>query len=83
MFIFFSFIESWLNCIKVLLNLRFLFLQFFLHFQIIEAVRIILTVRDEAKDKNIQVEMGWVGSVTKGLYQPVPAEVTFLSFVFP
>ncbi|MFH4973511.1 hypothetical protein AB6A40_000220 [Gnathostoma spinigerum] len=40
-----------------------------------EAVRIILTVRDETKDKNLQIEMGWVGEKTNGRHQAVPAEI--------
>ncbi|VDN28271.1 unnamed protein product [Gongylonema pulchrum] len=40
-----------------------------------EAVRIILTVRDEAKDKNMQVEMGWVGKNTDGKHQSVPRDI--------
>ncbi|VDM49648.1 unnamed protein product [Toxocara canis] len=45
-----------------------------------EAARIILTVRDEAKDKNLQIEMGWVGESTNGKHHTVPPEV---SFFFP
>lgn len=47
-----------------------------------EAVRIILMVRDEAKDKNMQVEMGWVGAVTGGKHQSVPKDVSCFFFFF-
>uniref|UniRef100_F1LBE7 Proteasome subunit alpha type-3 n=1 Tax=Ascaris suum TaxID=6253 RepID=F1LBE7_ASCSU len=40
-----------------------------------EAARIIMTVRDEAKDKNLQIEMGWVGENTNGKHHTVPAEI--------
>ncbi|KHN78091.1 Proteasome subunit alpha type-3 [Toxocara canis] len=40
-----------------------------------EAARIILTVRDEAKDKNLQIEMGWVGESTNGKHHTVPPEI--------
>ncbi|EJW71101.1 hypothetical protein WUBG_17992, partial [Wuchereria bancrofti] len=39
-----------------------------------EAARIILMVRDEAKDKNLQVEMGWVGEITGGKHEIVPKD---------
>ena len=40
-----------------------------------EAARILLTVRDESKDKNLRIEMGWVGANTNGKHQAVPTEV--------
>jgi len=40
-----------------------------------EAARIILTVRDESKDKNVQIEMGWVGERTNGKHQLIPTDV--------
>ncbi|CAA88436.2 Proteasome subunit alpha type-3 [Caenorhabditis elegans] len=40
-----------------------------------EAARIIMVVRDENKDKNVQIEMGWVGEQTNGKYEEVPSEV--------
>uniref|UniRef100_A0A1I7UCI3 Proteasome subunit alpha type n=1 Tax=Caenorhabditis tropicalis TaxID=1561998 RepID=A0A1I7UCI3_9PELO len=40
-----------------------------------EAARIIMAVRDENKDKNVQIEMGWVGEHTNGKYEEVPSEV--------
>ncbi|VDO06628.1 unnamed protein product [Brugia timori] len=40
-----------------------------------EAARIILMVRDEAKDKNLQVEMGWVGEITGGKHEIVPKDI--------
>ncbi|VDM08374.1 unnamed protein product [Wuchereria bancrofti] len=43
-----------------------------------EAARIILMVRDEAKDKNLQVEMGWVGEITGGKHEIVPKDVGFI-----
>ncbi|CAD5215267.1 unnamed protein product [Bursaphelenchus xylophilus] len=39
-----------------------------------EAVRILLTVRDESKDKNLRIEMGWVGKHTNGKHQAVPED---------
>ncbi|VDK63795.1 unnamed protein product, partial [Onchocerca ochengi] len=40
-----------------------------------EAARIILMVRDEAKDKNLQIEMGWVGKITGGKHEIVPKNI--------
>lgn len=40
-----------------------------------EAARILLTVRDESKDKNLRLEMGWVGANTNGKHQLVPQEI--------
>jgi|UniRef100_A0AC35GPD3 20S proteasome subunit alpha 7 len=40
-----------------------------------EAARILLTVRDESKEKNLRIEMGWVGATTNGKHQVVPTEV--------
>uniref|UniRef100_A0A915Q5S2 Proteasome alpha-type subunits domain-containing protein n=1 Tax=Setaria digitata TaxID=48799 RepID=A0A915Q5S2_9BILA len=40
-----------------------------------EAARIILMVRDESKDKNLQVEMGWVGDITGGKHEIVPKDI--------
>lgn len=34
-----------------------------------EAVRIVMTVRDETKEKNVQIEMGWVGERTGGKHE--------------
>lgn len=34
-----------------------------------EAARILLTVRDESKEKNLRIEMGWVGASTNGKHQ--------------
>ncbi|KAI6180736.1 Proteasome subunit alpha type-3 [Aphelenchoides besseyi] len=39
-----------------------------------ETVRILITIRDEAKDKNLRVEMGWVGKHTNGKHELVPAD---------
>lgn len=35
-------------------------------------------VRDEAKDKNLQVEMGWVGQITGGKHENIPKDVGFI-----
>lgn len=35
-------------------------------------------VRDEAKDKNLQVEMGWVGQITGGKHEIIPKDVGFI-----
>jgi len=40
-----------------------------------EAARIILTVRDETKDKNWKFEAGWVGEKTGGKHEMVPDDV--------
>ncbi|KAM3719714.1 Proteasome subunit [Dirofilaria immitis] len=40
-----------------------------------EAARIILMVRDEAKDKNLQVEMSWVGEITGGKHEFIPKDI--------
>ncbi|CAJ0931407.1 unnamed protein product, partial [Mesorhabditis belari] len=37
-----------------------------------EAVRIIMAIRDEGKDKNVTIEMSWVGENTKGNAELVP-----------
>jgi 20S proteasome subunit alpha 7 len=34
-----------------------------------EAARIIMVVREENKEKDVQIEMGWVGAKTKGIHQ--------------
>lgn len=40
-----------------------------------EAVRILLTVRDESSQKNQCIEVGWVGANTNGKYEVVSKEV--------
>lgn len=35
-------------------------------------------VRDETKDKNLQVEMGWVGEITGGKHEIVPKDVSVI-----
>ncbi|PIO74263.1 peptidase, T1 family [Teladorsagia circumcincta] len=40
-----------------------------------EAARIIMAIRDENKDKDVQIELGWVGEHTEGKHQTVPADV--------
>ncbi len=40
-----------------------------------EAARIILMVRDESKDKNFKLEIGWVGENTDGKFEEVPDKV--------
>jgi len=37
-----------------------------------EAARIIMIVREENKEKDVQIEMGWIGAKTKGIHQIVP-----------
>uniref|UniRef100_A0A0N5AFD9 Proteasome subunit alpha type-3 n=1 Tax=Syphacia muris TaxID=451379 RepID=A0A0N5AFD9_9BILA len=44
-----------------------------------EAVRIILTVRDESKDKDLQIEMGWVGKETGGKHETVPQKTVLMA----
>jgi 20S proteasome subunit alpha 7 len=34
-----------------------------------ETVRILITIRDEAKEKNVRIEMGWVGKNTNGRHE--------------
>jgi len=43
---------------------------------VIEAARIIYLVHDDAKEKEFELEMSWIGDETKGLHLPVP-EVLF------
>jgi len=40
-----------------------------------EATRIIYAVRDETKDKNVVLELSWVGEHTNGRHEIVPADV--------
>ncbi|CAD6197459.1 unnamed protein product [Caenorhabditis auriculariae] len=40
-----------------------------------EAARIIIAIRDENKDKDVQIEMGWVGENTNGKHEVVPDDV--------
>ncbi|KAJ8869492.1 hypothetical protein PR048_028483 [Dryococelus australis] len=40
-----------------------------------EAARIIYVVHDELKDKQFELELSWVGAVTDGLHERVPADV--------
>lgn len=40
-----------------------------------EVARIIHLVHDEVKDKSFELELSWVGEVTGGLHQSVPADV--------
>lgn len=40
-----------------------------------EVARIIHVVHDEVKDKNFELELSWVGEVSDGLHQTVPADV--------
>ncbi|KAI1726827.1 proteasome subunit domain-containing protein [Ditylenchus destructor] len=39
-----------------------------------EAVRILLTIRDESNQKNLKIEAGWVGESTNGKFQIVKKE---------
>lgn len=36
-----------------------------------EAVKILMTVRDESKQKNQKIEMGWVGAKTNGKHEVI------------
>lgn len=40
-----------------------------------EAVRIIYATRDETKDKNVSLEMSWIGKETEGRHEIVPKDV--------
>lgn len=40
-----------------------------------EVAKIIYTVHDEVKDKEFELEMSWVGEVSGGLHQIVPADI--------
>lgn len=41
----------------------------------IEAARIIYLVHDDAKEKEFELEMSWIGDETKGLHLPVPKDL--------
>jgi len=40
-----------------------------------EVAKIIYVVHDEVKDKSFELELGWVGEVTNGKFERVPADV--------
>ncbi|PSR71802.1 hypothetical protein PHLCEN_2v12303 [Hermanssonia centrifuga] len=42
---------------------------------VIEAARIIYLVHDDAKEKDFELEMSWIGDETNGLHLPVPKEL--------
>ncbi|EIW82423.1 proteasome subunit alpha type-3 [Coniophora puteana RWD-64-598 SS2] len=42
---------------------------------VIEAARIIYLVHDDAKEKEFELEMSWIGDETKGLHLPVPKDL--------
>jgi 20S proteasome subunit alpha 7 len=42
---------------------------------VIEAARIIYLVHDDAKEKEFELEMSWIGDETDGLHRPVPKEL--------
>lgn len=42
---------------------------------VIEAAKIIYQVHDESKDKNFELELGWVCAESKNVFQMVPAEL--------
>ncbi|KIY49508.1 proteasome subunit alpha type-3 [Fistulina hepatica ATCC 64428] len=42
---------------------------------VMEAARIIYLVHDDAKEKEFELEMSWIGDETKGLHLPVPADL--------
>jgi 20S proteasome subunit alpha 7 len=37
-----------------------------------EIVRILITIRDDVKEKNVRIECGWVGKHTNGRHEQVP-----------
>jgi len=41
----------------------------------IEAARIIYLVHDDAKEKDFELEMSWIGDETNGLHLPVPSDL--------
>lgn len=42
---------------------------------VIEAARIIYLVHDDAKEKDFELEMSWIGDETNGLHLPVPKDL--------
>ena len=46
-----------------------------------EAARILLTVRDESKEKNLRIEMGWVGAATNGKHLVCSSSFLLLNFL--
>jgi len=42
---------------------------------VLEAAKIIHTVHDDEKDKIFELELGWVGEITGGVYQTVPDKI--------
>ncbi|KAI0775976.1 20S proteasome subunit [Trametes elegans] len=42
---------------------------------VLEAARIIYLVHDDAKEKDFELEMSWVGDETNGIHQPVPKDL--------
>ncbi|KZP24686.1 20S proteasome subunit [Athelia psychrophila] len=42
---------------------------------VFEAARIIYLVHDDAKEKDFELEMSWIGDETKGLHVPVPKDL--------
>jgi len=42
---------------------------------VIEAARIIYLVHDDAKEKEFELEMSWIGDETDGVHRPVPKEL--------
>jgi len=42
---------------------------------VMEAARIIYTVHDDAKEKEFELEMTWIGAETNGLHVPVPQDL--------
>ncbi|KAI0750940.1 20S proteasome subunit [Daedaleopsis nitida] len=42
---------------------------------VMEAARIIYLVHDDAKEKEFELELSWVGTETNGIHQPVPKEL--------
>ncbi|TDL29695.1 20S proteasome subunit [Rickenella mellea] len=42
---------------------------------VFEAARIIYLVHDDAKDKEFELEISWIGAESSGLHEPVPADL--------
>jgi len=42
---------------------------------VIEAARIIYAVHEDAKEKDFELEMSWIGDETNGLHVPVPSDL--------
>jgi 20S proteasome subunit alpha 7 len=47
-----------------------------------ETVRILMTIRDEAKEKNVRIEMGWVGNNTNGRHEVNSIFILLLIYIY-